>query len=155
MKQHVTGGDELSVTFTEMRGHFYMHAGTLLLKMAQQSEVHWRAVSELAALSYLIAFQVSCFQVMFVLSMLSFCYTKQVLLFKEHCIREVNFILKKLNVTSTSFAAELIFNINFYQVPKPKSKLIKGDQAEQEKLEMLACDRQSQSGNKNKYWNSL
>ncbi|KAJ6667455.1 hypothetical protein lerEdw1_016576 [Lerista edwardsae] len=88
VKPHVTGGDELSVTFIEMRGHFYMHAGTLLLKMAQQSEVHWRAVSELAALCYLIAFQ----------------------------------------------------------VPKPKSKLIKGDQAEQEKLEMLACDRQSQSG---------
>ncbi|XP_054829021.1 ranBP2-like and GRIP domain-containing protein 3 isoform X2 [Eublepharis macularius] len=88
VKQYVTRDDELSVTFLEMRGHFYMHAGTLLLKMAQQSEVQWRAVYELAALCYLIAFQ----------------------------------------------------------VPRPKSKLIKGDQAEQEKLEMLACDRQSQSG---------
>ncbi|XP_060089748.1 E3 SUMO-protein ligase RanBP2-like isoform X1 [Heteronotia binoei] len=88
VKQHVARDDELSVTFLEMRGHFYMHAGTLLLKMAQQSEAHWRAVYELAALCYLIAFQ----------------------------------------------------------VPRPKSKLIKGDQAEQEKLEMLACDRQSQSG---------
>ncbi|XP_077200417.1 E3 SUMO-protein ligase RanBP2-like [Paroedura picta] len=88
VKQHVTRDDELSITFLEMRGHFYMHAGTLLLKMAQQSEVQWRAVYELAALCYLIAFQ----------------------------------------------------------VPRPKSKLIKGDQAEQEKLEMLACDRQSQSG---------
>ncbi|XP_048350365.1 E3 SUMO-protein ligase RanBP2-like isoform X2 [Sphaerodactylus townsendi] len=88
VKQHVTRDDELSVTFLEMRGHFYMHAGTLLLKMAQQSEVQWRAVYELAALCYLIAFQ----------------------------------------------------------VPRPKAKLIKGDQAEQAKLETLACDRQSQSG---------
>lgn len=59
VKQHVARDDELSVTFLEMRGHFYMHAGTLLLKMAQQSEVQWRAVYELAALCYLIAFQVS------------------------------------------------------------------------------------------------
>uniref|UniRef100_A0A8C6Y8M0 E3 SUMO-protein ligase RanBP2 n=1 Tax=Naja naja TaxID=35670 RepID=A0A8C6Y8M0_NAJNA len=88
VKSHADGSDELSVTFLEMRGHFYMHAGTLLLKMAQQSEMQWRAVSELAALCYLHAFQ----------------------------------------------------------VPRPKSKLIKGDHAEQEKLEMLACDRQSQSG---------
>ncbi|KAM6448060.1 ranBP2-like and GRIP domain-containing protein 4 isoform 2-T2 [Liasis olivaceus] len=88
VKSHADGSDELSVTFLEMRGHFYMHAGTLLLKMAQQREVQWRAVSELAALCYLHAFQ----------------------------------------------------------VPRPKSKLIKGDHAEQEKLEMLACDRQSQSG---------
>ncbi|XP_007427689.1 E3 SUMO-protein ligase RanBP2 isoform X1 [Python bivittatus] len=88
VKSHADGSDELSVTFLEMRGHFYMHAGTLLLKMAQQREVQWRAVSELAALCYLHAFQ----------------------------------------------------------VPRPKSKLIKGDHAEQEKLEILACDRQSQSG---------
>ncbi|XP_061482731.1 E3 SUMO-protein ligase RanBP2-like isoform X2 [Rhineura floridana] len=88
VKAHAAGGDELSVTFLEMKGHFYMHAGTLLLKMAQESEMQWRAVFELAVLCYLLA----------------------------------------------------------YQVPRPKSKLIKGDQAEQEKLEMLACDRQSQSG---------
>ncbi|XP_070607187.1 ranBP2-like and GRIP domain-containing protein 4 [Erythrolamprus reginae] len=88
VKSHADGSDELSITFLEMRGHFYMHAGTLLLKMAQQSEMQWRAVSELAALCYLHAFQ----------------------------------------------------------VPRPKSKLIKVDHAEQEKLEMLACDRQSQSG---------
>ncbi|XP_053160760.1 E3 SUMO-protein ligase RanBP2-like isoform X1 [Hemicordylus capensis] len=87
VKPYVAGG-ELSVTFLEMRGHFYMHAGTLLLKMAQQSEAQWRAVSELAALCYLIAFQ----------------------------------------------------------VPRPKSKLIKEDKAERETLQMLACDRQSQSG---------
>ncbi|KAJ7319744.1 hypothetical protein JRQ81_019255 [Phrynocephalus forsythii] len=88
MKPHAAGGDELSVTFLEMRGHFYMHSGTLLLKMAQHSEMQWRAVSELAALCYLLAFQ----------------------------------------------------------VPRSRSKLIKGDPAEQEKMEMLACDRQSQSG---------
>lgn len=35
------------------------------------------------------------------------------------------------------------------QVPKPKSKLTKGDPPGQDKLEMLACDRKSQSGNKN------
>lgn len=40
---------------------------------------------------------------------------------------------------------------SLYQVPKPKSKLIKGDQAGQDVLEMLACDRKSQSGNKNSY----
>lgn len=39
-----------------------MHAGTLLLKMAQESEMQWRAVSELAALCYLHAFQVNCFK---------------------------------------------------------------------------------------------
>nr|XP_008105263.1 PREDICTED: E3 SUMO-protein ligase RanBP2 isoform X2 [Anolis carolinensis] len=88
VKPHTNGVDELSVTFLEMRGHFYMHAGTLLLKMAQQSEMQWRAVSELAALCYLLSFQ----------------------------------------------------------VPRPKSKQIKGDQAEQERLEILACDRLSQSG---------
>ncbi|KYO41367.1 E3 SUMO-protein ligase RanBP2 [Alligator mississippiensis] len=88
VKPYVNGTDELSVTFMEMRGHFYLHAGTLLLKMAEHSEAQRRAVSELAALCYLIAFQ----------------------------------------------------------VPKPKAKLIKGDQAGQEILEMLACDRLSQSG---------
>uniref|UniRef100_A0A7M4FAY8 RAN binding protein 2 n=1 Tax=Crocodylus porosus TaxID=8502 RepID=A0A7M4FAY8_CROPO len=88
VKPYVNGTDELSVTFMEMRGHFYLHAGTLLLKMAEHSEAQWRAVSELAALCYLIAFQ----------------------------------------------------------VPKPKGKLIKGDQAGQDIVEMLACDRLSQSG---------
>ncbi|XP_073094813.1 ranBP2-like and GRIP domain-containing protein 4 isoform X7 [Manis javanica] len=54
----VGGNDELSATFLEMRGHFYMHAGSLLLKMGQHSDVQWRALSELAALCYLKAFQV-------------------------------------------------------------------------------------------------
>ncbi|NXA53308.1 RBP2 ligase, partial [Nothocercus julius] len=88
VKPYVNGIDELSLTFLEMKGHFYMHAGTLLLKMAQHNEAQWRVVSELAALCYLIAFQ----------------------------------------------------------IPKPKSKLIKGDQTGQDMLEMLACDRKSHSG---------
>nr|XP_019570561.1 PREDICTED: E3 SUMO-protein ligase RanBP2-like isoform X1 [Rhinolophus sinicus] len=58
VKSCVGGNDELSATFLEIRGHFYMHAGSLLLKMGQYSDVQWRALSELAALCYLIAFQV-------------------------------------------------------------------------------------------------
>ncbi|XP_069492978.1 E3 SUMO-protein ligase RanBP2-like isoform X2 [Ambystoma mexicanum] len=88
LKPHASGTDDLSAAFQEVRGHFYMHAGTLLLKMAQESEAQWRAVTEPAALCYLIAFQ----------------------------------------------------------VPKPKNKSIKRDENNQDVLEMLACDRQSQSG---------
>ncbi|XP_075381223.1 ranBP2-like and GRIP domain-containing protein 4 isoform X4 [Mycteria americana] len=88
VKPYVNGAEELSRTFVEMKGQLYMHAGTLLLKMAQHNEAQWRAVCELAALCYLISFQ----------------------------------------------------------VPKPKSKLMKGDQTGQDVLEMLACDRKSQSG---------
>ncbi|NXI92799.1 RBP2 ligase, partial [Psophia crepitans] len=88
VKPYVNGADELSRTYVEMKGQLYLHAGTLLLKMAQHNEAQWRAVCELAALCYLISFQ----------------------------------------------------------VPKPKSKLIKGDQTGQDMLEMLACDRKSQSG---------
>ncbi|XP_036113047.1 E3 SUMO-protein ligase RanBP2 isoform X3 [Molossus molossus] len=58
VKSYVGGNDELSAIFSEIKGHFYMHAGSLLLKMGQHSEVQWRALSELAALCYLIAFQV-------------------------------------------------------------------------------------------------
>ncbi|XP_054963578.1 ranBP2-like and GRIP domain-containing protein 4 isoform X2 [Pan paniscus] len=87
-KSSLGGNDELSATFLEMKGHFYMHAGSLLLKMGQHgNNVQWRALSELAALCYLIAFQ----------------------------------------------------------VPRPKIKLIKGE-ARQNLLEMMACDRLSQSG---------
>ncbi|KAJ7406949.1 E3 SUMO-protein ligase RanBP2-like isoform X3 [Willisornis vidua] len=88
VKPYVNGADELTRTYVEMKGQLYLHAGTLLLKMAQHNEAQWRAVCELAALCYLISFQ----------------------------------------------------------VPKPKSKLIKGDQTGQDVLEMLACDRKSQSG---------
>ncbi|XP_075708778.1 E3 SUMO-protein ligase RanBP2-like isoform X2 [Rhinoderma darwinii] len=58
IKPHVNGTDDLSITFSEMRGHYYMHAGTLLLKMAQHSEVQWKALLEPSALCYLLAFQV-------------------------------------------------------------------------------------------------
>uniref|UniRef100_A0A8C0VN34 E3 SUMO-protein ligase RanBP2 n=1 Tax=Cyanistes caeruleus TaxID=156563 RepID=A0A8C0VN34_CYACU len=88
VKPYVSAADELSRTYVEMKGQLYMHAGALLLKMAQDNEAQWRAMCELAALCYLLSFQ----------------------------------------------------------VPKPKSKLIKGDQTGQDMLEMLACDRKSQSG---------
>ncbi|XP_024408127.2 E3 SUMO-protein ligase RanBP2 isoform X1 [Desmodus rotundus] len=58
VKSCVGENDELSAIFLEIKGHFYMHAGSLLLKMGQHSDVQWRALSELAALCYLIAFQV-------------------------------------------------------------------------------------------------
>lgn len=69
MKPYVSGVDELSRTYVEMKGQLYMHAGTLLLKMAQHNEAQWRAVCELAALCYLISFQVSYFSVDAVLEM--------------------------------------------------------------------------------------
>ncbi|XP_067117199.1 E3 SUMO-protein ligase RanBP2 [Osmerus mordax] len=55
-----TGGgtDELSEMFAEMRGHLYLHAGTLLLKMAQERLQQWRTVVDLAGLCYLLAYQV-------------------------------------------------------------------------------------------------
>ncbi|XP_069053739.1 E3 SUMO-protein ligase RanBP2 isoform X2 [Lepisosteus oculatus] len=80
--------DDLSEIFAEMRGHIYMHVGTLLLKMAQDRKQNWRAVTDLATLCYLVA----------------------------------------------------------YQVPRPKTKSMKGDQAPHQLVELMACDRQSQSG---------
>ncbi|XP_043547712.1 ranBP2-like and GRIP domain-containing protein 4 isoform X1 [Chiloscyllium plagiosum] len=80
--------DDLSATFTEMRGHLYLHAGTLLLKMAQQNAIQWKAIVDLAALCYLIA----------------------------------------------------------YQVPRPRLKCVKAEDANQEMINWLASDRQSQSG---------
>ncbi|XP_060785155.1 E3 SUMO-protein ligase RanBP2 [Neoarius graeffei] len=50
--------DELLEVFTEMRAHLYLYAGTLLLKMAVEKEEQWRAVVDLAALCYLLAYQV-------------------------------------------------------------------------------------------------
>ncbi|KAG7331541.1 hypothetical protein KOW79_005510 [Hemibagrus wyckioides] len=50
--------DELLEVFTEMRAHLYLYAGTLLLKMAVEKEQQWRAVVDLAALCYLLAYQV-------------------------------------------------------------------------------------------------
>lgn len=63
VKTYVSGTDELSHTFIEVKGQLYMHAGTLLLKMAQHSEAQWKEACELAALCYMISFQVSCFSV--------------------------------------------------------------------------------------------
>ncbi|XP_048453523.1 E3 SUMO-protein ligase RanBP2 isoform X3 [Rhincodon typus] len=80
--------DDLSATFTEMRGHLYLHAGTLLLKMAQHNAIQWKAVVDLAALCYLIA----------------------------------------------------------YQVPRPRLKCLKAEETNQEMINWLASDRQSQSG---------
>lgn len=51
-----------------------MHAGSLLLKMGQHSDVQWRALSELAALCYLKAFQVSLFQFGCSLNFTETCY---------------------------------------------------------------------------------
>ncbi|XP_014892528.1 E3 SUMO-protein ligase RanBP2 isoform X2 [Poecilia latipinna] len=49
--------DELLEAFVEMRAHLYLHAATLLLKMAQDRQHAWRAVIDLAALCYLLAYQ--------------------------------------------------------------------------------------------------
>ncbi|KAM4730719.1 E3 SUMO-protein ligase RanBP2 [Anableps anableps] len=49
--------DELFEVFVEMRAHLYLHAATLLLKMAQDRQQTWRAVIDLAALCYLLAYQ--------------------------------------------------------------------------------------------------
>ncbi|XP_063314133.1 ranBP2-like and GRIP domain-containing protein 4 [Pelobates fuscus] len=58
VKPTVNGTDDLSFTFNEMRGHYYMYAGTQLLKMAQHGEIHWKALLEPAIFCYLMAFQV-------------------------------------------------------------------------------------------------
>lgn len=50
--------DDLFEAFVEMRGHLYLHAATLLLKLAQDRKQAWRAVTDLAALCYLLAYQV-------------------------------------------------------------------------------------------------
>ncbi|XP_048048448.1 RANBP2-like and GRIP domain-containing protein 5/6 isoform X4 [Megalobrama amblycephala] len=49
--------DGLSEVFTETRAQLYLYAGTLLLKMAQDGAQQWRAVQDLAALCYLVAYQ--------------------------------------------------------------------------------------------------
>lgn len=50
--------DDLFEMFVEMRGHLYLHAATLLLKLAQDGQQTWRAIIDLAALCYLLAYQV-------------------------------------------------------------------------------------------------
>ncbi|XP_015228375.1 PREDICTED: E3 SUMO-protein ligase RanBP2 isoform X4 [Cyprinodon variegatus] len=49
--------DDLFEVFWEMRAHLYLHAATLLLKMAQDRQETWRSVVDLAALCYLLAYQ--------------------------------------------------------------------------------------------------
>ncbi|XP_077435417.1 E3 SUMO-protein ligase RanBP2 [Vanacampus margaritifer] len=49
--------DDLCDMFVEMRAHLYLHAGTMLLKLAQERQQTWRAVIDLAALCYLLALQ--------------------------------------------------------------------------------------------------
>uniref|UniRef100_A0A3Q3MV23 E3 SUMO-protein ligase RanBP2 n=1 Tax=Mastacembelus armatus TaxID=205130 RepID=A0A3Q3MV23_9TELE len=49
--------DELCEVFVEMRGHLYLHAATLLLKLAQDRQQTWRAIIDFAALCYLLAYQ--------------------------------------------------------------------------------------------------
>nr|XP_019945469.1 PREDICTED: E3 SUMO-protein ligase RanBP2-like isoform X2 [Paralichthys olivaceus] len=50
--------DDLCEVFVEMRGHLYLHAATLLLKLAQDRQQTWRVVIDMAALCYLLAYQV-------------------------------------------------------------------------------------------------
>ena len=50
--------DEFFDMYVEMRGHLYLHSGTLLLKLAQERQQTWRSVIDLAALCYLLAYQV-------------------------------------------------------------------------------------------------
>lgn len=54
--------DDLLEVFVEMRGHLYLHAGSLLLKLAQDGRESWRRVRDLAALCYLVAYQVRAYQ---------------------------------------------------------------------------------------------
>lgn len=49
--------DDLFEVFVEMRGHLYLLAASLLLKMAQDRQQTWRAVVDLTALCYLLAYQ--------------------------------------------------------------------------------------------------
>ncbi|RVE58148.1 hypothetical protein OJAV_G00206390 [Oryzias javanicus] len=80
--------DDLLEVFVEMRGHLYLHAATLLLKMAHERQQTWRAVTDLSAMCYLLA----------------------------------------------------------YQNPRPKPRVSKREQSPPLLLELLANDRQSQSG---------
>lgn len=54
--------DDLFEVFMEMSGHLYLHTATLLLKLAQDNQQTWRAVIDLAALCYLLAYQVITFR---------------------------------------------------------------------------------------------
>uniref|UniRef100_A0A3P9K300 E3 SUMO-protein ligase RanBP2 n=1 Tax=Oryzias latipes TaxID=8090 RepID=A0A3P9K300_ORYLA len=49
--------DDLLEVFVEMRGHLYLHAATLLLKLAHERQQTWRAVIDLSVMCYLLAYQ--------------------------------------------------------------------------------------------------
>uniref|UniRef100_A0A8C7XAZ2 E3 SUMO-protein ligase RanBP2 n=1 Tax=Oryzias sinensis TaxID=183150 RepID=A0A8C7XAZ2_9TELE len=49
--------DDLLEVFVEMRGHLYLHAATLLLKLAHERQQTWRAVMDLSVMCYLLAYQ--------------------------------------------------------------------------------------------------
>lgn len=112
--------DELAEMFTELKGHLYLYAGTLLLKMAHVREQQWRAVVDLAALCYLLAYQVSPAWLL--------------LIYKGEAFACSWTVLSILHSAVSS------------QVPRPKPKSSKGEQAAQHPLDLLACDRQSQAG---------
>lgn len=57
--------DDLLEVFVEMRGHLYLHAATLLLKMAHERQQTWRAVIDLSVMCYLLAYQVPVHLLMF------------------------------------------------------------------------------------------
>ncbi|XP_028290969.1 ranBP2-like and GRIP domain-containing protein 3 isoform X2 [Gouania willdenowi] len=50
--------DDLSEVYVEMKGQLYLHAATMLLRLAHDRQEAWRAVIDLAALCYLLAYQV-------------------------------------------------------------------------------------------------
>lgn len=116
--------DDLFEMFVEMRGHLYLHAGTLLLKLAQDRQQTWRSVTDMAALCYLLAYQVLPQHV-------------------SNAGYKANQILWSVENIHTDYFECSVF---FHQVQRPKSKMTKRDQSCLQLLEQLANDRQSQAG---------
>lgn len=117
--------DDLFDVFVEMRGHLYLHAGTLLLKLAQDHQQTWRSVIDLAALCYLLAYQV----------------LTQTCLYTTGY--NANQRLQPREVLDTDY---IECSISSHQVQRPKPKITKRDQSGPQLLELLANDRQSQAG---------
>lgn len=119
--------DDLLEVFVEMRGHLYLHAGSLLLKLAQDGQESWRRVRDLAALCYLVAYQVRAYQ-----------QPASALLDRRqtrvHSLQHPS-TLNPLSVLSL-----------FHQVQRPKAKMTKRDQSHPQLVELLANHRQSQAG---------
>uniref|UniRef100_W5MWB4 E3 SUMO-protein ligase RanBP2 n=1 Tax=Lepisosteus oculatus TaxID=7918 RepID=W5MWB4_LEPOC len=87
--------DDLSEIFAEMRGHIYMHVGTLLLKMAQDRKQNWRAVTDLATLCYLVAYQVP-FQFFLSFKIYTMCYEITYLVFLYTLLNLCSFIALRI-----------------------------------------------------------